>query len=80
MVLTEEERAVVAKQFQATPQDEYIYCPPCTKVLKDREQGAQLIKGLFQATLTMMTEGKGPEKAAKQLYRHLLQATEKKKP
>ena len=45
--LTEEERELIGPQ---APQEVY-YCPPCLRVMSDRDSGAQLIKGLYEMRL-----------------------------
>ncbi len=51
IVLTEEER----RSFQALdikPPRELVYCRPCIETIQDKQQGAQILKGLYQMTLT----------------------------
>lgn len=43
IVLTEEERAHVEN-----PQDEYVYCKPCWRILSDPVSGPALMSGIAQ--------------------------------
>lgn len=47
--LTEEEQQF-ARQAGETD-TEYAYCPPCWRVLSDKQMGAQFLKGHFQVQL-----------------------------
>ncbi len=48
--LTEDEKAAV-QAMGHEPTETYVYCRPCFRVLSNPEQGAQLIRGVFQHTL-----------------------------
>lgn len=51
ITLTEEEKRAVKKLTKDVPPDTYAYCHACWAVATDRNQGAQLFKGLMQAGL-----------------------------
>jgi len=51
--LTAEERQILLKQGE-TPQERYVYCRPCMRLLKDPVTALQLIKGVVQVQATAM--------------------------
>ena len=77
LVLTEAERAHV-QSLGTTPPSQYVYCGPCSRVLSDKVQGAQLIKGTIQ--LHARAAGvSSPEKPAQQFLAQLLELGKKPK-
>lgn len=53
IVLTDAEKAQMLASGKQ-PEDEYIYCKPCWRVLSDRATGPSLYKGLIQARLRQL--------------------------
>ncbi len=68
--LTEAEKASVQAMGQK-PEEQYVYCRPCFRVLSNPEQGAQLIRGVFQHSL--QAEGvQNAEQLARTYYEFLV--------
>lgn len=67
---TEAEKADIRKAGQE-PEAEYIYCKPCSKLLKDKEKGAALIRGLIATRLRMKGDPRA-EYIAQRVYDFLL--------
>lgn len=70
LVLTAEERAFTLAQ-QGVETADIWYCRPCYRVLADREQGAQLIRGTLLVNLRAAGV-RDPEKYAQAVYERLL--------
>jgi hypothetical protein len=72
IVLTATERATILKLGQDPP-TEYVYCRPCMSILSNRERGAQLQKGVFQARLRASgVAAEEAERRAQKLYEFLV--------
>lgn len=65
VILTDEEKAVMASSgFNPVPND-LAYCPPCWKILGSTEQGAQLIRGIIEVALRRLGVADAESRAAK---------------
>lgn len=73
--LTAEVKAALT-EAGVTPPEEYHYCGPCWRVVSNREQGAQLLSGFFQTTLTGLGHTNA-RKAGEKMHTFLI---EKSKP
>lgn len=62
-ILTPEEREALGPQAP----EEVFYCSACLKVMRDREAGAQLLKGLYEMRLREIGVA-DPSEAAYRLY------------
>lgn len=51
ITLTAEERQAMSKASLGPVSESYFYCQACYRILTDRVQGAQLYRGLLQASL-----------------------------
>jgi len=49
--LSADEKVTVEKMGYKPAPDKLHYCKPCWKILNDRQQGAQLIKGFWERSL-----------------------------
>lgn len=49
--LTASEKEFVTNTTREPAPDYYLYCKPCLRLLMDRQAGAQLQKGVLQASL-----------------------------
>lgn len=78
IVLTASEREYVKAKTGEDATD-YWYCIPCFRVLSDREQGAQLIKGSLQVSLTARGHPRAGEISQK-VYEDLLEKSKKGRP
>jgi hypothetical protein len=75
IVLTAAEKKYVQSMGQEPP-EQCIYCGPCWRVLSDRTQGAQLIKGAMQ--LQAQAQGiPNAEKLSQQFLSKLLELAKK---
>lgn len=77
VVLTEQEKEAVQKMGQ-TPEEEYVYCRPCFRILSNPETGAQLIKGVLQVQLRQSGVANA-EQLANRYYDFLIAKAKKKK-
>lgn len=51
ITLTDEEKSVMQKAGYTTVPDTLAYCKPCWRILGNKEQGAQLMRGIGEITL-----------------------------
>ncbi len=78
ITLTEDEKAAIREMGQ-TPENAYVYCRPCFRILSNPEQGAQLIRGVFQQEL--QAEGmRNAEALASRYYNFLISKVRKGRP
>ena len=59
--------------------DELHYCSACIKIMKDRESGAQLLKGLYEMQLRKNgVNGNTARQMSKKLYAKLIELSKPK--
>lgn len=75
--LTEEEKLVLRKAVMEPILDSYAYCGPCWAVMSDKNQGAQLFKGLMQVNLTRFGV-RNAGTVAQRYYQFLIERATKK--
>lgn len=75
--LTQEEMTVLKKAALEAVQDSYAYCQACWKVIGDRNQGAQLYKGLMQVNLARFGV-RNADAIAERYYQFLVNRAAKK--
>jgi len=64
------QKAAIVEMGQV-PAAEYIYCKPCSNLLKNKEQGAALIRGIT-ATRLRMAGNPRAEYIAQKTYEYLI--------
>lgn len=69
--LTEAEKEAI-RRTGVEPKDEVAYCPPCYRIITDREKGARLMQGLLHHSLQSLPQPIS-EKLADKFYRLLLE-------
>ena len=74
LLTAEEKRVAVAMGYEGP--NELHYCKPCWKILTDREQGAQLIRGIAETGLRRMGLSQAEQMASK-LHAGLMEKTKK---
>ena len=68
---TPADREAITKLGQI-PKDEYVYCKPCANLLRDKEKGASLIRGIMATRLRLRGNAQA-EAIAQRLYDFLIQ-------
>jgi hypothetical protein len=67
---TPAEKEAIQKVGQ-TPADEYVYCRPCANLLRDKEKGAALMRGLVAARLRVAGDPRA-DAIAQKMYDFLI--------
>lgn len=65
-----DQKAAIVQMGQV-PAVEYVYCKPCSNLLKDKEKGASLMRGLI-ATRLRMAGNPRAEYVAQKTYEFLI--------
>ena len=66
ILLTEPEKASVRK-LGVEPDEKYIYCEPCIRILRNREAGARLMQGVARNHLSSLGHP-SPDEASEKVY------------
>jgi hypothetical protein len=77
LILTEEEKEHILRLTLTKAPDSYSYCAACWAVTSNRQQGAQLFKGLMRAGLARAGVRQA-DQLADRYYRFLLEHSAKK--